>query len=1005
MDRGWSDPGPAFVGERHAAALDDSSAWASFVEGDDADLLDSLISASLARRAVVLAADGGVVKIIKTYGVPIGWCTDLQGVWDAVLDAPGPVALEDVGVGARVEVSGKTLGVVVLPCEMSQDSVRRTGVDARLIAGVIGRLAERFAFRAERDMANRQCDQAVERLRALIATDLDGVAYLDARGVVRYANDRFVDLLGTSHDEISVGQVFDHLLPVHREMAVSMLDLSSQGVAERYTGDFRRPDGEVRWVEVEVNPIRAGDSGSVGSWVVVTDRTEEKRSADAVLASERRLRSLVEQAADYIAVLSGDGTIRYLSPSAERHLGTLSENVVGLNAFAFIHPEDVERVKQEFAELILVPGGQARTSYRGITPDGRWRHSEVVATNLLDDPAVGGVVVNSRDVTESLQFERFVVGQAEVLEMAISGAPLSDSLGAVAAMLEEALEGAFCQICLVSPDSGTLSTLAAPSLSPSFCDAVESLAESWSMEQWSVPHSIVMADHEVWSRLLDVPGGPNLVRCDVVPLSGGSTGVRGVLFVHRATPPSISNAEDPRALERLCSLSQVVIQRTLAEEALAHQSTHDPLTGLANRHLLFERMEHALARARRKPSMLAILFLDVDRFKLVNDSLGHAAGDLVLRELAHRLTRAVRPFDVMARFGGDEFVVVCEDLGHPAEATVIAERIAEALRPPMTLAGREYFLDVSVGIALDSGGTSSPEALLRDADTAMYRAKDRGGNCHEVFDRALRRQVRERLDVEAGLRRALDRDELFVVYQPVVCLPSAQVAGFEALVRWAHPDRGLHLPDRFIPLAEETGLIGAIGAHVLEVACMQAASWERRCGDSRGPWVSVNLSPRQLEDSAIVQTVARALERSGMDPSLLCLEITESAVMDDSPATARTLQSLHRLGLRLAIDDFGAGYSSLGQLKQLPVDVIKIDRSLVAGLGTESGDGAIVGAVITMAEALGIDVVVEGVENPDQVAALLDLGCPNAQGFFYGVPTPAEMLAGIPVAAGDPSGG
>lgn len=1003
MGRGWSELGLTGVGDRLGDSVDGPAFWSRVLEGEDADLVDSLITVSLSTHVVVLAVVGEAVEIVRTYGAPVAWGRDLQRVSDAVLQAGEAVLVADVGAGAPIMVEGSIVGLVVLLGPVFGDDVREPRGDARMLAGLIASLVERRTLRVERDLVAQQRDDIGERLRALIETDLEGVAFLDAAGIVRYANDRFVETLGWSRDEITNGPVLDHLLPVHRDAVTAMLDLSSQGVAERYYGDFHRHDGEIRWLEIEVSPIQDGDRGPVGSWAVVTDRTDEKRSAEALLASERWFRALVDQSDDYIIVLERDGTVRYMSPSAERLLGPVMANVPGHNAFSFIHPEDVERVMATFFDLVQEPGGQRRLSYRSIAPDGVWRHSEVVATNLFHDPDVEGVVVNSRDVTAGRRFERLVVGQAEVLEMVVGGAPLSDSLAAIAGMVEEALEGSTCQICLVSAETGALSTLAAPSLSPSFCEAVESLLDQSCAEQFAELPPILMADHEQWSQVRRIPGGERFTRCNVVPFGGiGSGEVRGFMFVYRGEPFLGLTEEDPHTLDRVRSLSQVVIQRTLAEEALAHQSTHDPLTGLANRLLLFEGLEHALARARRRFSMLGVLFLDVDRFKLVNDSLGHAAGDLVLSELAQRLTTAVRPFDIMARFGGDEFVVICEEIGHPAEATVIAERIAEVLRTPMELAGREYFLNVSIGIALDVGGVSGPEALLRDADTAMYRAKDRGGNCYEVFDRTLRRQARERLEVEGGLRRSLDREELFVVYQPVVRLPSAEVVGFEALVRWAHPDRGLQLPDRFIPLAEETGLIGPIGAHVLEVACTQAASWERMCGDSPAPWVSVNLSPRQLSDSTIVQTVARTLERTGLDPSLLCLEITESAAMDESPATVRALQSLHRLGVRLAIDDFGSGYSSLAYLKQMPVDAIKIDRSLAAGLGTDPGDSAIVGAVVAMAATLGIDVVVEGVESPEQVAELVELRCPHAQGFYYGVPTLAETLVGVPTSSGGP---
>ncbi len=713
---------------------------------------------------------------------------------------------------------------------------------------------------------------------------------------------------------------------------------------------------------------------------------------DATDASLRWFRALVDQAQDHISVLDADGTIRYMSPSTERSYGPIVESIAGSNAFTFIHPEDVGAVLEVFMELLKEPGGQRHVSYRSVGPDGLWRYNETIGTNLLDDPDVAGIVINTRDVTARHRFERLLGSQAEVLEMTIDGASLSDSLSAVAAMVEEAVQDSVCQILLVSRETGRLHTEAAPSLSWVFCEAIDELFRDVSLDLFQ-NETVLVSEHPVWAKVQAIPGGELFTRCTVLPLGNlDANDLIGVMLIYREGSHLGLPEDEQKTLDRVRSLSQVVIQRSLSEENIAIQSTHDPLTTLANRVLLFEGLELALARAKRKFSMLGVLFLDVDRFKLVNDSLGHASGDRVLIEMAQRLVSAVRPSDLMARFGGDEFVVICEDIGHPAEAIAVAERIAEVMRVPMDLAGREYFLNVSIGIALDVGGVSDPEGLLRDADTAMYRAKDRGGNCYEVFDRTLRRQAKERLEIEGGLRRAIGRDEFLVVYQPVVSLPTAEIVGFEALVRWDHPDNGLQLPGRFIPLAEETGLIGAIGAHVLEVACMQAATWGEMRGDSRAPWISVNLSPRQLIDITIVHTVARAIEISGIDPAKLCLEITETAAMDESPSTVRTLQSLHALGVRLAIDDFGSGYSSLSYLKRMPVDTIKIDRSLINGLGTDVGDTAIVGAVVTMATTLGLDVVVEGVETSKQVGELISLSCPYAQGFYYGVPTPPETL-------------
>ncbi|MGK2956831.1 MAG: sensor domain-containing protein [Acidimicrobiales bacterium] len=1000
MSQEWSELGLTLVGDREDKPFELSEIWKEVFLGADSDVVEDFLKTSATKNAVVLAAGCDVFEVVKVYGEISPQGNDLQRVSDAVLQAGEPIIVADYGVGAPVVIEGSIVGVVVLLGPEFGEGVDQPEIVVSHIAHLISVLIERETFRVERDIADQQRHDIGERLRALLETDLEGAAFVDAEGFVRFANDRFIEILGKNRGEIMNGAVFDILLPVHRETVSAMLDLSKQGVAERYVGQFHSSDTEVRWLEIEVSPIHDGESGPVGSWVVVADVSDQKKNEEALLASERWFRALVDQSDDYIVVLDIDGTIRYMSPSSERFLGPSMASVPGHNAFTFIHPDDVNQVMAIFADLLQEPGGQRHLSYRSIAPDGLWRYSEVVATNLFNDPDVGGMVVNSRDITARRRFERLVSGQAEVLEMVVNRGSVSDSLAAIAAMVEEALQDSTCQICLVSSETGRLETVAAPSLSSGFCEISDALLNGIDLAGQALAEPILMAQDPLWAKIKVIPGGELFTRCNVVPLGGiGSDSTQGVMFVYRREPFLVLHEDDPQTLDRVRSLSQVVIQRTQAEEALAHQSTHDPLTGLANRILLFEGLEHALARARRKFSMLGVLFLDVDRFKLVNDSLGHAAGDLVLTELAQRLTSAVRPFDVMARFGGDEFVVICEEIGHPAEVTAIAERIADVMRSPMELAGREYFLNVSIGIALDVGGVSGPEALLRDADTAMYRAKDRGGNCYEVFDRTLRRQARERLEMEGGLRRALERDELFVVYQPVVNLPETEVVGYEALVRWAHPDEGLRLPDRFISLAEETGLMSPIGAYVLATSCKQAADWEQQCNGSTPPWVSVNLSPRQLDDSTIVQTVANALEASGLDPSLLCLEITESAAMDESPATVRTLQALHTLGVRLAIDDFGSGYSSLAYLKHMPVDTIKIDRSLIAGLGSDPADAAIVGAVITMAETLGIDVVVEGVETPEQVTELIALSCPLAQGFYFGVPTPSETLFGAPTSS------
>ncbi|MCW2958133.1 MAG: diguanylate cyclase, partial [Solirubrobacterales bacterium] len=423
---------------------------------------------------------------------------------------------------------------------------------------------------------------------------------------------------------------------------------------------------------------------------------------------------------------------------------------------------------------------------------------------------------------------------------------------------------------------------------------------------------------------------------------------------------------------------------------LAHQALHDQLTHLPNRALFLDRLGQALTRLGRHRSALAVIFCDLDRFKVVNDSLGHDAGDRLLVDVAARLSGALRAGDTAARFGGDEFVILCEDISGEQQAIEVAERLAGALRAPFTLGSEEVFVHTSMGISLATDAGARPEALIRDADAAMYRAKDRGGGIYEVFDDDMRARALRRLQVEHSLHRAIGRGELEVHYQPQVHMATGALCGVEALVRWQHPDRGLLSPDHFIPAAEETGIIHALGLHVLEVACRQAASWQ-----AHGPQavqMSVNLSPRQCLHPDLVTMVADVLVETGADPALLCLEVTETAVLEDLTAMGAVLQALKGLGLTLAIDDFGTGYSSLRALQRLPFDVVKIDRSFVSGLHHSDQEAAIVAAVISLSHALGKRTVAEGVEEVAQVERLRGLGCDVGQGYHYARPCPVGEL-------------
>ena len=446
--------------------------------------------------------------------------------------------------------------------------------------------------------------------------------------------------------------------------------------------------------------------------------------------------------------------------------------------------------------------------------------------------------------------------------------------------------------------------------------------------------------------------------------------------------------------EPLYVIAQVenISERKRVQAELAHQAMHDSLTGLANRALFIDRLELALARRERSESLVAVLFLDLDRFKVINDSFGHDCGDELLQGVGRRLTGLVRPSDTVARMGGDEFTILCED-ANPHHAIAIAERIQKTLAAPFELGGSEVFVKVSIGIVLADGSCASAADLIRDADAAMYRAKENGKARYELFDDRMRAQTMERVAMENALYRAFERSELRVFYQPEVELATGAVTGVEALVRWQHPERGLVAPREFISLAEDTGLIIQLDTWVLKEACGQAQRW-RACDPGAPPLkIAVNLSARSFTQPDVVEVVAGVLADTNTDPSLLCLEITETMLMEDSEHTLKMLADFKRLGVMLSMDDFGTGYSSLSYLKRFAVDSLKVDRSFVEGLRRDPDNFSILGAVVGLADALGLNTVAEGVETTEQLEDVRALRFTFAQGYHFARPQPAEAVA------------
>jgi len=722
--------------------------------------------------------------------------------------------------------------------------------------------------------------------------------------------------------------------------------------------------------------------------------------AARVRSSAARFQALVQSSSHMVVVVDASGGITYASPAFWQALGHPDDARVGQSLFNLVHPDDAQALRTRFGEHLAGPGQTASFEFRCLAGDGRWRHLEALANDLLDDPAVGGVVFNTRDVTERKHAEGLLAGQAAVLGLIARDAPLMETLSALARLIETEADGARCAVLLLDEDGGTLTVGAAPSLADAGLHEADGMVvgpragSSGTAVHRHAPVLVAdVAADPLWSETRQAALAQGLRAAWAMPITtADSSQILGTVTIYfdRARRPGPS---DTRLLEAAAHLADIAIERSQAQARLAHQAAHDALTGLPNRVFFLDRAGHALDRTRRSHSSVAVLFCDLDGFKVVNDSLGHDAGDRLLGELARRMQEVVRPGDTVARFGGDEFTVLCESIADEADALAIAERVGRVAATPFALGDAEVLVTMSIGIALGSDARVRPEALIENADAAMYRAKARGGNRREVFDRGMRARAKRRLAVHSALHRAVERGELRVFYQPLVWLANRRPVGAEALVRWQHPDRGLLGAQEFIALAEETGLIVPIGSYVLREACQEAERW-RAASPGREPLcIKVNLSARQVADPNLTEVVAGVLGDTGVVPASVCLEIAESVLMEHAESTGTVLRELKSLGVSLAVDDFGTGYSSLVHLKRVQVDELKVDRSFVAGLLGNAEDAVVVAAVVNLAHTLGVKAVAEGVESSGQLARLLELGCDIGQGYHFGRPMPPESMA------------
>ena len=811
----------------------------------------------------------------------------------------------------------------------------------------------------------------LETLRELVGNLREGVYISTLDGKILDANPAFLEIVGVpSAADLARYTVYDLLLdPAQRSAELELL--SRDGAVREFEFLIRRPDGQVRTV---LDACHAATDPATGERLfhgILVDITDRKADEGRLERWFSLLRATLESTADGILVVDNAGTI------------------VSFN--------------RKFAEMWHIPSdllasGDDRQVLGHV--QGQLKHPlrfmAKVDELYADKEATSFDVVEFKD---GRTFERYSqpqrIGGASVGRV-WSFRDVSERERATAALRE----------------SEERYALAARGANDGLWDWNLASNEVYYSPRWTsmlgCDHGEVGATPDDWLNRIH-PDDVERVRAAIAAHVAGEA-------PHLETEYRVRHHDghyvwvlcrgvavhDPEGRPYRMAGSQTdITDRKNTEEQLVHDAFHDALTKLPNRALFTDLLARSLGRARRRSDYrLAVLFIDLDRFKVVNDSLGHSIGDELLIAITRRIERCVRPGDTVARLGGDEFTILVDDIGDSGDATRVADRIQRELAQPFDLSGHEVFTSASIGIALSASGYREADDLLRDADIAMYRAKAMGKARYEVFDTAMHAHAKALLELETDLRRAVDRDEFRLQYQPLVTLETGRITGFEAVVRWQHPVHGLIGPAAFIPIAEETGLIIPIGRWVLREACRQMRTWQDRYPALTDLAISVNLSGKQFAQPGLVEEIDRALKETGLQPQRLRLEITESVVMENAASAMGMIDQLRALKVKIDVDDFGTGYSSLSYLQRFSLDHLKIDRSFVSAIGTDGGENAeIVRTIVTLAHHLGMDAVAEGVETADQLALLRELGCQLVQGYLFAKPLDEAEADGL-LAAG-----